>query len=92
MLVTSPGSPDCMLAKGSVSRYSNRLTPSGVAPMSGEIAIQGRIQVKLGFETSTFRLIVTIICAAGLAFRSNGASRNPYVKVSFEGLPLGTWL
>jgi regulating synaptic membrane exocytosis protein 2 len=44
--------------------------------------IGGRTQVKLGFEASTLQFIVTIVCAADLTYRSNGAARNPYAKVS----------
>lgn len=83
-MVTSPGSPDCHSAtKGGSStasgRYSNRLAPSGPVPYHTNIG--GRIQIKLGFDISTLRLIVTIICAADLTIRSNGASRSPFAKV-----------
>lgn len=89
LLVTSPGSPDCHTGNksagthssaSSVGRYSNRLAPSGPVPTDTNVG--GRIQIKLGFDTSTLRLIVTLICAAGLTIRSNGTARNPYAKVS----------
>lgn len=84
LLVTSPGSPECQLKSGGSGtagvRYSNRLTPGGPVPHHSNIG--GRIQIKLGFEISTLNVIVTIICAADLTFRTNGASRSPYAKVS----------
>ena len=91
MLVTSPGSPDLHSANrcsvsGGPNRYSNRLAPAGAGPVGAGVAafdpnIGGRIQVKLGFESSSLQLIVTLVCAAGLTLRSNGALRNPYGKV-----------
>ena len=62
-------------------RYANRLTPGGAVPHDHNIG--GRIQIKLGFDPSTLQLIITIVCAAGLISRSNGAARNPYAKVLF---------
>lgn len=83
-MVTSPGSPDCQIkcgGSGTVSgRYANRLAPGGPVPPHSNVG--GRIQIKLGFEISTLNVIVTIICAADLTFRTNGASRSPYAKVS----------
>lgn len=40
------------------------------------------MQIKLGFESSSLQLILTIVCAADLTYRPNGAARNPYAKVS----------
>lgn len=81
LLVTSPGSPDCQIkGSGNVGgRYANRLAPGG--PVPHHINIGGRIQIKLGFDISTLRLIVTLICAADLTFRTNGTCRSPYAKV-----------
>lgn len=83
VLVTSPSSPDRVASRASAAsgRYQSRLTPSG--PVSAESNIGGRIQIKLGFEPGTLQLILTIICATGLTYRANGATRNPYVKVRF---------
>lgn len=88
VLVTSPGSPDMHgrtgTAGGSSSggaRYASRLTPAG--PVIVDPNIGGRIQIKMGFEAGTLQLIVTIVCAAGLTLRANGAARNPYVKVNY---------
>lgn len=80
VLVTSPSSPDRLASGASASgaRYSQRLTSGHV---SGESNVGGRIQIKLGFEPGTLQLILTIICAAGLTYRANGATRTPYVKV-----------
>lgn len=82
VLVTSPSSPD-RLASGASSasgaRYSNRLTSAG--SVVGDSNVGGRIQIKLGFEPGTLQLILTVIGAAGLTYRANGATRNPYVKV-----------
>lgn len=76
VLVTSPSSPERVAGGASASgaRYSNR---SSV----GDSNVGGRIQIKLGFEPGTLQLILTIICAASLTYRANGATRNPYVKV-----------
>lgn len=86
VLVTSPSSPDRVACGGasssSTSRYTNRLTPTG--QIAGDPNVGGRIQIKLGFEPGSLELILTIICAAGLTYRANGAPRNPYVKVSFR--------
>lgn len=82
VLVTSPGSPEISrgaAASSGSARYANRLAPGG--PLIIDPNIGGRIQLKLGFEPGTLQLIVTIICAAGLTFRANGAARNPYAKV-----------
>jgi regulating synaptic membrane exocytosis protein 2 len=83
VLVTSPGSPD-VHGTGRVTtapgRYANRLTPAGPIPIDPNVG--GRLQIKLGFEPSSLQLIVTVVCAAGLTIRSNGACRNPYAKVS----------
>lgn len=46
------------------------------------IAVEGRLQMKLGFDQNTLQLIVTIVCATGLTLRQSGAARNPYAKVS----------
>lgn len=84
VLVTSPSSPDRVASGGgattSHTRYANRLTPTG--QIVGDPNVGGRIQIKLGFEPGTLQLILTVICAAGLTYRANGAPRNPYVKVS----------
>lgn len=85
VLVTSPSSPDRVASGGassssSTSRYANRLTPTG--QIVGDPNVGGRIQIKLGFESGSLELILTVICAAGLTYRANGAPRNPYVKVS----------
>lgn len=84
VLVTSPSSPDRVASGASAAsgRYQSRLTPSG--PVSAESNIGGRIQIKLGFEPGTLQLILTIICATGLTYRANGATRNPYVKVRID--------
>lgn len=89
MLVTSPGSPDFNYQqklqapghhpKRPLGRYQRRLMQSG----SVDPNVGGRLQIKLGFETSTLQLIVTIVCAADLTYRQNGAARNPYAKVFF---------
>lgn len=85
VLVTSPSSPDRVAnAAAGSSRYANRLTPTNASggAIGGDSNIGGRIQIKLGFEPGTLQLIVTIICAAGLTYRANGATRNPYAKVN----------
>ncbi|XP_031621686.1 regulating synaptic membrane exocytosis protein 2 isoform X2 [Contarinia nasturtii] len=94
VLVTSPSSPDRIAsgASGSGSRYSNRISSTGpivgdsnVGPIGGPVIdnsnVGGRIQIKLGFESGTLQLILTVICAANLTYRANGATRNPYVKI-----------
>jgi len=86
VLVTSPGSPDFNYqqklqptahSKRPLGRYQRRLMQSG----SIDPNVGGRMQIKLGFESSTLQLIVTIVCAADLTYRPNGAARNPYAKV-----------
>lgn len=86
VLVTSPGSPDFNYqqklqstahSKRPLGRYQRRLMHSG----SIDPNVGGRTQVKLGFEPSTLQLIVTVVCAADLTYRPNGAARNPYAKV-----------
>lgn len=80
VLVTSPSSPDRVASGDATStRYTNRLTPT--SSIAGDSNVGGRIQIKLGFEPGTLQLILTVICAAGLTYRANGATRNPYVKV-----------
>nr|CAD7569270.1 unnamed protein product [Timema californicum] len=37
--------------------------------------------IKLWFDSGALQLVVTVVCAAGLAPRSNGAPRNPYAKL-----------
>lgn len=46
------------------------------------IPIEGRLQLKLGYDQNTLQLIVTLVCATGLSLRQSGAGRNPYAKVS----------
>lgn len=87
-MVTSPGSPDFNFQqklqhqahskRSSVGRYQSRLSQSS----SIDPNIGGRIQIKLGFESSSLQLILTIVCAADLTYRPNGTARNPYAKVS----------
>ncbi|XP_026667636.1 uncharacterized protein LOC108622897 isoform X14 [Ceratina calcarata] len=71
VLVTSPGSPD-LHAQG---RGRHLRHPTGNAN------IGGNLQVKLSFDPLSLRLIVTLICAAGLMPRSTGQPRNPYAKI-----------
>lgn len=87
VLVTSPGSPDFNYqqkiqapahSKRPIGRYQGRFSQSS----SIDPNIGGRMQIKLGFESSALQLILTIVCAADLTFRPNGAARNPYAKVS----------
>lgn len=82
VLVTSPSSPDRIASgpSGSGARYSNRISSTG--PITSDSNVGGRIQIKLGFESGTLQLILTVICAADLTHRANGANRNPYVKVN----------
>lgn len=84
--MTSPGSPDFNYqqklqpsahTKRPLGRYQRRLMQSG----SIDPNVGGRTQIKLGFESTTLQLIVTIVCAADLTYRPNGAARNPYAKV-----------
>lgn len=85
VLVTSPGSPDFNFqqklqqqahTKRNLGRYRQSQS-SSIDPNIG-----GRIQIKLGFESSALQLILTIVCAADLTYRPNGTARNPYAKVS----------
>jgi regulating synaptic membrane exocytosis protein 2 len=88
VLVTSPGSPDFNCQQQRLQQTSKRGTNLGrySRPVGSTVQdpnIGGRIQIKLGFEASTLQLILTIVCAADLTYRSNGAARNPYAKVRF---------
>ncbi|EDV48663.2 LOW QUALITY PROTEIN: uncharacterized protein Dere_GG16745 [Drosophila erecta] len=62
-------------------------TPIGIGMGSGSgtttqpIPIEGRLQLKLGYDQNTLQLIVTLVCATGLSLRQSGAGRNPYAKV-----------
>nr|XP_033203144.1 regulating synaptic membrane exocytosis protein 2 isoform X7 [Bombus vancouverensis nearcticus] len=71
VLVTSPGSPD-LHAQGRARHLRHT---------SGNANVGGNLQVKLSFDSVALRLIVTLICAAGLTPRSNGQPRNPYAKI-----------
>ncbi|KAG5672487.1 hypothetical protein PVAND_002613 [Polypedilum vanderplanki] len=88
VLVTSPGSPDfnyqqklqsSVHSKRPLGRYQRRLMQSGSVDPDPNIG--GRTQIKLGFESGSLQLIVTIVCAADLTYRPNGAARNPYAKI-----------
>ncbi|XP_043519437.1 uncharacterized protein LOC122533614 isoform X2 [Frieseomelitta varia] len=72
VLVTSPGSPD-LHAQGRARHLRHA--------SSGNANVGGNLQVKLSFDPAALRLIVTLICAAGLTPRSNGQPRNPYAKI-----------
>ncbi|XP_061937026.1 regulating synaptic membrane exocytosis protein 1 isoform X12 [Apis cerana] len=71
VLVTSPGSPD-FHARGHARHLRHASSNANVG---------GNLQVKLSFDPVALRLIVTLICAAGLTPRSNGQPRNPYAKI-----------
>jgi len=55
---------------------------SGSGTTTQPIPIEGRLQLKLGYDQNTLQLIVTLVCATGLSLRQSGAGRNPYAKVS----------
>lgn len=90
LLVTSPGSPEfssqqqrLQQSKQRVGNPTNRFSRSTAGSSAiHDPNIGGRIQIKLGFEASSLQLILTVVCAADLTYRSNGAARNPYAKVS----------
>ncbi|XP_075236829.1 rab3 interacting molecule isoform X6 [Lycorma delicatula] len=71
VLVTSPGSPD----------HQSHVTHPHRVHGSVNANIGGRVQVKLWFDAGALRLVVTLVCAAGLVPRSNGSPRNPYAKL-----------
>ncbi|XP_034130321.1 rab-3-interacting molecule unc-10 isoform X32 [Drosophila guanche] len=54
---------------------------SGAGTTTQPIPIEGRLQLKLGYDQNTLQLIVTLVCATGLSLRQSGAGRNPYAKV-----------
>ncbi|XP_043063129.1 regulating synaptic membrane exocytosis protein 2 isoform X20 [Drosophila yakuba] len=54
---------------------------SGTGTTTQPIPIEGRLQLKLGYDQNTLQLIVTLVCATGLSLRQSGAGRNPYAKV-----------
>ncbi|XP_034485583.1 uncharacterized protein LOC117790289 isoform X2 [Drosophila innubila] len=53
----------------------------GMGITTQPIPIEGRLQLKLGYDQNTLQLIVTLVCATGLSLRQSGAGRNPYAKV-----------
>nr|XP_036233912.1 uncharacterized protein LOC106620620 isoform X2 [Bactrocera oleae] len=59
---------------------AHHLPTVGVAHVLS-MAVEGRLQMKLGYDQNTLQLIVTIVCATGLTLRQSGAARNPYAKV-----------
>lgn len=62
---------------------AHHLPTVGVAHVLS-MAVEGRLQMKLGYDQNTLQLIVTIVCATGLTLRQSGAARNPYAKVSVK--------
>ncbi|XP_030374996.1 regulating synaptic membrane exocytosis protein 1 isoform X2 [Scaptodrosophila lebanonensis] len=54
---------------------------SGGGTTTQPIPIEGRLQLKLGYDQNTLQLIVTLVCATGLSLRHSGAGRNPYAKM-----------
>ncbi|KAH8334946.1 hypothetical protein KR074_006946 [Drosophila pseudoananassae] len=54
---------------------------SGSGTTTQPLPIEGRLQLKLGYDQNTLQLIVTLVCATGLSLRQGGAGRNPYAKV-----------
>lgn len=54
----------------------------GMGVTTQPIPVEGRLQLKLGYDQNTLQLIVTLVCATGLSLRQSGAGRNPYAKVS----------
>lgn len=49
---------------------------------TSSMPVEGRLQLKLGYDQNTLQLVVTIVCATGLSLRhSSGLPRNPYAKV-----------
>ncbi|XP_050294946.1 regulating synaptic membrane exocytosis protein 2 isoform X2 [Anthonomus grandis grandis] len=66
VLVTSPGSPE---------------RQEGAPAMQAPNSVGGRIQIRLGFDTTTLQLLVTIVCASGLRPRAEQQPRNPYCKL-----------
>ncbi|KAL5275240.1 unc-10 family protein [Megaselia abdita] len=90
VLITSPGSPDLhsigkpLNVSTNSGRYGHRLdSNSGMQlPIQSATPVEGRMQLKLGYDKSTLQLHITIICCTGLSSRANGAARNPFVKVN----------
>lgn len=64
-------------------RYGQRLdSNSGMQlPIQSTTPVEGRMQLKLGYDKATLQLLITIICCTGLSARASGAARNPFVKV-----------
>lgn len=89
VLITSPGSPDLHsigkpLNVSSIGgRYGQRLDSNSVMqlPIHSTSPVEGRMQLKLGYDKATLQLLITIICCTGLTLRVNGTPRNPFVKV-----------
>ncbi|XP_025201967.1 regulating synaptic membrane exocytosis protein 2 isoform X7 [Melanaphis sacchari] len=76
VMVTSPGSPEHLaLNPARVLRASKSVS----GPNS--LYVGGKIQVKLGFDPQSLKLVVTIMAASNLLPRSDGSPRSAYAKV-----------
>lgn len=86
VLVTSPGSPERqdapVLGQGPTSVGGRIQVTNSLASPGRTIRFNGVwSQVRLGFDTATLQLFVTIVCATGLRPRSEQQARNPYCKL-----------
>ncbi|XP_025411869.1 regulating synaptic membrane exocytosis protein 2 isoform X6 [Sipha flava] len=76
VMVTSPGSPEHLASNPArILRASKSVT----GPNS--LHVGGKIQVKLGFDPQSLKLVVTIMAASNLLPRSDGLPRSAYAKV-----------
>ncbi|XP_027847694.1 regulating synaptic membrane exocytosis protein 2 isoform X9 [Aphis gossypii] len=76
VMVTSPGSPEHLASN---SARILRASKSVSGPSS--LHVGGKIQVKLGFDPQSLKLVVTIMAASNLLPRSDGSPRSAYAKV-----------
>ncbi|XP_026811769.1 regulating synaptic membrane exocytosis protein 2 isoform X6 [Rhopalosiphum maidis] len=76
VMVTSPGSPEHL-----ASNPARVLRASKSVSGPNSLHVGGKIQVKLGFDPQSLKLVVTIMAASSLVPRSDGSPRSAYAKV-----------
>ncbi|KAL4097522.1 hypothetical protein QTP88_022293 [Uroleucon formosanum] len=76
VMVTSPGSPEHL-----ASNPARVLRASKSVSGPNSLHVGGKIQVKLGFDPQSLKLVVTIMAASNLLPRSDGSPRSAYAKV-----------
>ncbi|XP_050545169.1 regulating synaptic membrane exocytosis protein 2 isoform X3 [Daktulosphaira vitifoliae] len=76
VMITSPGSPEHL-----ASHPARILRSSKSVSGPNSLHVGGKIQVKLGFDQQSLKLVVTIMAASNLLSRPDGSPRSAYAKV-----------